>query len=295
MENTRHTDYLSTFKESFYVLTEVDVEKLPIQKAFRSNHFALIVCTKGEFIFKHNLLPQTIKKGQACIILHNSLNLIEHISEDFSFHCLAFTLPFLEQLAISLSTDDIFKLFNSTTQLHYELSDNETADLCAEMSLLRKKTISLGDRSEPWDPIKYLILTIFSDFGIIFNKYNQVSQNNNFTRREALVSGFLKLLMTHFTRQRSVNFYADQLFITPKYLSQVTREVTNKTAGEIIDEFIIREAKILLESPSQNVAMVTSSLGFSDQSFFGKFFKRHTGLSPSSYRSKSKTPHNQPF
>ncbi|MCX2584427.1 helix-turn-helix domain-containing protein [Pedobacter sp. MR22-3] len=294
MENTRQ-DYLSAFKENFYVLTEDDVEKLPIQKAFRSNHFALIVCTKGEFVFQHNLIPLSVKKGQACIILHNSLNLIEHISEDFSFHCLAFTLPFLEQLAISLSTDDIFKLFNSTTQLHYELTENEAADLHAEMSLLRKKTISLGDRSDPWDPIKYLILTIFSDFGIIFGKYNQISQNTNFTRREVIVSDFLKLLMTHFTRQRSVTFYANLLFITPRYLSQVTKEVTNKTAGEIIDEYVIREAKILLESPQQNVSMVTFSLGFSDQSFFGKFFKRHTGLSPSSYRSKSKIPHSQPF
>ena len=295
MEDTRHTDYLSTFKESFYVLTEVDVEKLPLQKAFRSKHFALIVCTRGEFVFQHNLLPQSIKKGQACLILHNSLNQIEHISKDFSFHCLAFTLDFLEQLAISLSTDDIFKLFNSTTQLHYELTDNETADLCAEMSMLKKKTMSLGDRSDPWDPIKYLILTIFSDFGIIFRKYHQINQNTNFTRREALVSGFLKLLMTHYAKQRSVTFYADLLFITPRYLSQVTKEVTDKTAGEIIDEFIIREAKILLESPAQNVSTVTFSLGFSDQSFFGKFFKRHTGLSPSSYRSKSKTPHSQPF
>jgi AraC-like DNA-binding protein len=84
--------------------------------------------------------------------------------------------------------------------------------------------------------------------------------------------------------QRNVNTYAEQLSITPKYLTETVKEITGKTAGEIIDDFVLLEAKLLLDNPALSIAEIADELHFSDQSFFGKYFKRHAGVSPKEYR-----------
>ena len=95
---------------------------------------------------------------------------------------------------------------------------------------------------------------------------------------------FVKLLSDSFREERSVIFYAEQLHVTPRYLSQTVKEVTGKSAGELIDEMVILEAKALLNDVSLTISQVADSLYFSDQFFFSKYFKRLTGLSPSEYK-----------
>jgi AraC-like DNA-binding protein len=92
------------------------------------------------------------------------------------------------------------------------------------------------------------------------------------------------MLSSHFKEERGVQFYADALFITPKHLSKTLKEITNKTCSELIDEMVITEARILLQNMGQSVASVAEQLHFSDQFFFSKFFKRHTGINPSQYK-----------
>ena len=91
---------------------------------------------------------------------------------------------------------------------------------------------------------------------------------------------------TNFVKERSVIFYADQLFLTPKHLSRVIKEVSGRSAGEWIDEQVILEAKARLKTSSLTVQEISDQLGFPNQSFFGKYFKRHVGMSPSDYRKK---------
>ncbi len=105
------------------------------------------------------------------------------------------------------------------------------------------------------------------------------------TRKEDILSNFLKQLAAHFKEERSVQFYADALFITPKHLTKTVKELTTKTCGEFIDDMVIAEAKILLGDLSYSVGQVADHLHFSDQFFFSKFFKRRTGLSPREYKS----------
>ncbi len=86
--------------------------------------------------------------------------------------------------------------------------------------------------------------------------------------------------------ERSVTFYADKLFVTPKHLSAVLKEISEKTAGEWIDLRVILEAKLLLRSTGLNIQEISTKLNFANQSFFGKYFKHLTGMSPRDYRAK---------
>lgn len=96
----------------------------------------------------------------------------------------------------------------------------------------------------------------------------------------------MALLQQYNKRERNVSFYARQLNITPKYLSSVVKEVSGKTAARWIDESVILEAKALLKYSGLSIQEIAYQLNFSTQSFFGKYFKQHTGTSPSRYKRK---------
>ena len=99
-----------------------------------------------------------------------------------------------------------------------------------------------------------------------------------------LFEQFLQLLFEHCKEQHVVTFYAEKLFITPQYLSLILKELTGKSANKWIDDALIVEAKMLLKAPQATVQQVADILHFSDQSTFGKFFKKHMGISPMEYR-----------
>ena len=104
------------------------------------------------------------------------------------------------------------------------------------------------------------------------------------SRKEELFEQFLQLSFEHCKEQHVVTFYAEKLFITPQYLSLILKELTGKSANKWIDDALIVEAKILLKAPQATVQQVADMLHFSDQSTFGKFFKKHMGISPMEYR-----------
>ena len=125
-----------------------------------------------------------------------------------------------------------------------------------------------------------------------------VSRNDNFRtepeflsenpkslkREEVLFNQFINLLTEHHRKERRVDFYAEQLFLSPKHFSTVVKKVSGKTAGEWIDEYVILEAKALLKYSVMSIQEVAYFMNFPNPSFFGKYFKHHTGLSPSEYK-----------
>lgn len=104
-------------------------------------------------------------------------------------------------------------------------------------------------------------------------------------RSAAYFKSFIEELSHHFRQERSVGFYAERLHLTPKYLTTLLRTTTGRTASEWIDEYVVLEAKNLLKYSTMNIQEVAYYLHFPNQSFFGKYFKQHTGMTPSAYRS----------
>lgn len=116
--------------------------------------------------------------------------------------------------------------------------------------------------------------------------FRQLHFKNNYqqTRSQQLVEAFKNLLNTHFQQERSVKFYADKLFITAKYLTEILKNETGKTASEWINELVLLEAKVLLTNQQLQIAQIAETLHFPDASTFGKFFKNLSGTSPLQYR-----------
>ena len=106
------------------------------------------------------------------------------------------------------------------------------------------------------------------------------------SRQEKLFEDFLELVQTHYRAHRNMCFYAEKLCLTPKYLSQVIWEVSDRHAPDWIRDYVILEAKALLKSGRYTVQQVGDFLNFANASFFGKYFKAAVGCTPRQYMLK---------
>lgn len=125
---------------------------------------------------------------------------------------------------------------------------------------------------------------------LMYNAYNYFSKikehveiSSKCSRNQDIYTRFMQAVQKNYMQERSISYYADLLCISPKYLSQVIKNVTGRLAGEWISDYVILEAKALLKSNKYTVQQVCDMLNFADQSFFGKYFKRKTGVSPKIY------------
>lgn len=111
-----------------------------------------------------------------------------------------------------------------------------------------------------------------------------VAEISSRDRNTVYFNTFIEELSKNYMQERSVGFYAERLHLTPKYLTTLLRTTTGRTATEWIDAYVILEAKNLLKHSTMNIQEVAYYLNFPNQSFFGRYFKQHTGMTPSAYR-----------
>ena len=133
------------------------------------------------------------------------------------------------------------------------------------------------------EAVRSLLLTMLYDLS---NAIFRLQQNNDKrqTRAEAIFTAFIKLVEENFRRERRVSWYGERLFITPKYLSETAKLVSQKTPNEWIDNYVLLEIRVLLKNTTMNIKEIAQQLNFPNQSFLGKYFKEHVGMSPSEYR-----------
>lgn len=104
-------------------------------------------------------------------------------------------------------------------------------------------------------------------------------------RPSDLYNQFMSLVAQYYRTTHDVNSYAEKLSISTRYLSRLTNKYVNKSPKQVIADYIAQEARILLETTRLSVQEIAFRLGFPDQASFSKFFKKHKGQSPSTFRS----------
>lgn len=115
-----------------------------------------------------------------------------------------------------------------------------------------------------------------------------ISQKTLVSRQNIVFNNFIKLLEQYSYKYREVKFYAKKLDVTPKYLSDVTRIYTNQCASDNIEQFVTKQIIALLSEEKYSIKEICSKMNFNSQSFFGRYFKRATGMSPREYLKNQK-------
>ncbi|HEX8017264.1 MAG TPA: helix-turn-helix domain-containing protein, partial [Flavobacterium sp.] len=132
------------------------------------------------------------------------------------------------------------------------------------------------------DIIQPYLITLLCEINDVAKK--TIKENKNITAPMALTNKFKELLYTHIKKEHSVGFYASILNVTPNHLNKSLKNVTGKSSAKWIDETILLEAKYLLYQTNLSVSEIALQVGYYDQSYFSRIFKKQEGITPVQYR-----------
>lgn len=94
-------------------------------------------------------------------------------------------------------------------------------------------------------------------------------------------------IFQNYKKNKKLDFYAEKLFISPKYLSDIIKKISGQSAHNWINRYILLEAKIQLRTSSKTITQIADELNFPNNSFFSKYFKKHCGITPKEYRRRN--------
>lgn len=244
----------------------------------RMNGCLFLLCLRGECDITIHLSEYKIQKNDIVTILPETFVHVHRQSPDCRLYMVGFNKELLNGI----------NFFNSTMNYLSALIDTpiiplrpEITELFQDYFMLLIKMKRIGSK-----PNKDLISTIFLS---ILHGVGSIHQNTSvatrtFNRGEEIVKRLVQYIIKHYTKERSVAFYADLLHISPQHLSTTVNKVTGKTVTDIIAKLVITDAEAKLKSTDLTIQEIAYSLNFPDISFFGKYFKRYTGMSPKQYR-----------
>jgi AraC-like DNA-binding protein len=205
-------------------------------------------------------------------------------SEEFDATMLFLAYDFLHEININPSAIALPDLRERRSSV-YKLQENESVLLSRYFELLHCNARDNNNPRINKNIASSLLAAAF--YQIVQFLYNSIGSNaggEQPTRRSNYVNDFIKLVHIYYSKERAVKFYADKLFISPKYLSLLVKEATGRSAANFIDEFVVLEAKNMLRFSGKNIQQIAYALNFSNQSSFGKYFKHLTGMSPTEYQ-----------
>lgn len=243
----------------------------------------LLFCHSGEAeitidMERHHIVPNT-----DIILLPCSIFSVVSATEDLVVHYFAYSDEMFKIVSFRLNPAFIHFLKENSCYTH----TGETTLRAMQGLIEASNSIYKNKEHHFRDTIAQNLLQIF-----ILDIYDKVQrlftreQLEGSNRKDELFKKFIRLVHTYCTTQRDVAFYARQLCISTRYLSAITQQMGSATAKEIIDQFLMLELKVALQSTGLSLKEIADKYRFPDQSFFGRFFKKHTGMSPKEFRAK---------
>lgn len=227
-----------------------------------------------------------IEVNSAILLSASHLFNFSECSKDFSGQCLFVSREFMNEMDV---TDMIYRRIKYGVKLYntpvMALNSTDLSLLCERINIL-DKAIDHTDHLYQKDMILNNLFAFYLDLSNIIDRQPEFENNSNLTRYESIIKSFIELLINNYHKEHKVEFYASQLNISAHYLTLIVKRITGQTPSDFIFEMIYSEARNLLTHSALSIQEITSLLYFSDQSAFGKFFKRKAGISPVDFRKK---------
>lgn len=256
-------------------------------RSIRFEGLTFILCHGGQLVIDINLNRHVLTKNTIMFIPPMSIVNIEDCDDpELDMQLLALNNEFMHTIPIDLNTWAASNTnFKSPERLSMQLTDGEFNLVNKILELMHSNTVENHEEIYIRSIARNLMSAMFYQLLEFSHHREEVTEAARpATRRLSYVNQFMALVKKHFREERSVGFYADKLFISPKYLSLIIKEVTGKSATAWIEQCVILEAKNLLKFSGKNVQQIAYELNFTNQSSFGKYFKHLTGMSPTQYQ-----------
>lgn len=278
--------YMYESYQADILVADLNSQDVFLNDPVRVNALQVLLVLEGSIDLSIDYVLFQASTNTVVTIMPTHITKVMKYSPNFKGRLMAVSRAFLEQSMMpnhSSSMIQYMKIRKNPTILLQE-SEIKTLDEC--MLRLRQTILQTSHHLQRL-LIQNTLMGFFIEMGNIFSGRKEYNTPPSLTRKEELFESFLRILYMYCKEQHVVSFYAEQLYITPQYLSLILKELTGRSANKWIDEALMQEAKILLKAPQATVQQVADALHFSDQSTFGKFFKKHAGMSPMEYRKNS--------
>lgn len=239
----------------------------------------VVLFMKGSAWVEVNLKKYEVKESQILLLVPGNIIQYHGKSEDFFAKFLFFTFDFIENFDI----DKSFPIFSYVSDSPCLLLDTEDMEKLSEFHDFIRKKDKQKHHSLYKESIRNLLNSFIYDVCAIYLK-SKSTEDQSISRKDELIKNLFNLILKNYRKERTTAFYANKLFLSPRYLSTTIKNTTGKTVVEWVDQAVILEAKSLLKSSTMTASQISDSLNFPNPSFFGRYFKRQTGMTPKEYQ-----------
>ncbi len=260
--------------------------KLPAQLPFpfRLSFTAALICIDGELKVEVNKHSITALRGDVIIIQYGSI--VERIRSSMNFSTVAMAFLYTDkEWLFNRQADKLGTwLAHRSIPLLLHLDESQLQRYLAFYSQV--KEFYKESAVELRDEIVKGFLSI-SLASLLSNPGLSITENQTLVsglRHDEVYLRFMDDLQLYASQERSVQFYSDRLYITAKHFSKLIRQASGKLPMEHIRQHVIIEAKTLLKTTDMTIREIADAMNFPSDSFFCRYFKHDTGLSPSEYR-----------
>ncbi len=270
-------------KDRYFIMDNLDEKSIPTiehrDEIYNTMYTYITVVLRGTLHMRINGISVDIKADEA-IHITPCVNV-----EILESHCLYFCTLTMNHVVTDIydrsgiGTDIKIRSF---TFYHFTLNKTLTEELLKNYKILKR------EYSRPEYPLKEasiraLTCALKMKFWMSKHDWTEVKHFDENSRQQRFFGRFLEFLSIYCKHERSVQFYADKLRITPKYLSNITNSYTGHSSSVVIDHYVIFNIQQTLYVNEFNIKKVSELYHFPSQSFFGRYFKRITGMSPNTY------------
>lgn len=249
---------------------------LEFDRPTKVNNAVIIVCISGNATIKVNLQTYEIESPSMVTLMPGQIFEPMESSNNFCAHVITLSKRFIDMINLPGWQQRYLSLYNNPITV-MEAEQSQAAQFF--LAILHRAASNV-DNPFRLQVIENLVRVFY--YGGVNG--SSPAKDNVSPYKNNIVERFLELVHTHYREERMISFYANKLCITPKYLSKIVKENTGRSAGEWIENHVVLDARAMLQSSDMTIQQIAVSLNFPNQSFFGKYFKRATGMSPKQYR-----------
>ena len=249
---------------------------------FRIDAVRLLSCMKGSLKVEINTKEYTIHANEVLCCGPNVMLYNVVPSPDLECRILALSTRLIRRI-INAGSGVRNKIFHVNQNPVIRIGE-EGARVFMQYHELLISRMKAEDNSYRKDIMASLAGAVFYELLANLDTYCLPAEETTLRQGDVLFKRFIQLLSRTEVKVRSVPYYADKLFVTPKYLSSVCKRVSGKTAFELINDLVMEDITELFRYTDKSIKEIAEYLDFSDLSFFGKYVKSHTGFSPTEYR-----------
>lgn len=271
-------DELAMFTFSDVVNSGINFDLL--REPHKLDFFVLIQHISGSTKITIDMVEYNLSEPcNAIKLMPGQIVSIESMSDDFDAYVIILSRRFLDNLLVYING-----AISMRPGIKFDVVERLDGNELQQITLFYKALRNIVENDEnPYriQVVQHVIMAIFYSSDRLRTIKDDVGVR---TSADNISRKFLEMVKENFRSERQLKYYSDALCITPRYLSRVVKECTGSSAADWIERYVVLEARALLKSTDMTVQQISDYLNFPTQTFFGKYFKRRTGLSPKEYR-----------